>query len=174
MARRSFAGNRPALRQGQRRQTEWFASADQTGIVVLGGNTFLFSQSLTAAELAKRPFTVTRVVGSVWVASDQVAAAEQPFGALGFLVVSDKAVALGATALPDPITQEGSDSWFVYRSFAGSGGPIEGRPMIEHMFDSKAQRRVEDGEDIAVMLSNANAAQACAFILKFRMLVKLS
>ena len=95
-----------------RRKTEWFPSADVTALTSLAPATFNFDQSLTAVELAKRPFTVTRTIGSIWVRSDQVAAVEDPFGAVGFTVVSDKAIATGVTALPDPITQEGSDAWF--------------------------------------------------------------
>ena len=81
--------------RGQRRATEWFASANVTGVTTLAAASFLFSQSLTAAELAKRPFTVTRTVGSIWVRSDQVANTEDPFGAIGFRVVSEKAIATG-------------------------------------------------------------------------------
>jgi len=164
------------VRGGARgRLTEWFPSADVTGEASLAAGTFVFLQSLTAAELAKRPFTVTRTVGNIWVRSDQVAAQELVFGAIGFIVVSDKAIALGATAIPDPITQEGSDEWFAYRSFgigADAGGL--GSPVGEFAFDSRAQRKVADGEDIAVVVTNADATHGMQFVVKFRILVKLS
>jgi len=162
------------IHQSSRRKTEWFASGDISAASVLPFASFTLDQSLAAGGLAKRPFTVTRTIGSIWVSSDQVAGEEQPFGALGFQVVSGKAVATGVTALPDPITEEESDNWFVYKAFASSGGPIEGQPMREFAFDSKAQRIVEDGNNIAVMVSNAHASAGLRYILKFRMLVKLS
>ena len=160
--------------RGPRRKTEWFPSADITGFTTLGAATFVVSQSLTAGELAKRPFTVVRTVGSIWITSDQVAASETPFGAVGFIVVSDKAVATGATAIPDPITQEGSDEWFTYTQFAAQGGPLSGRQISEYKFDSRAMRKVEDGEDIVIVVSNAHATAGLDFGIKFRLLVKLA
>ncbi len=161
-------------RVGKRRETEWFPSANISGSTVLPAASFVLLQSLSAASLAKRPFTVTRTVGSVWVLGDQDAAEEFPFGALGFIVVSDKASATGVTAVPDPISEEGSDGWFTYRSFAVSSGPILGRPATEFAFDSRAQRKVQDGEDIVVMVANAHATQGFRFAVKFRLLIKVS
>jgi len=99
---------------------------------------------------------------------------EDPFGAVGMQVVSQKAVATGVTALPDPITQEDSDAWFMYKSFAATGFPIVGNPINRYDFDSRAQRIVEDGSDIAVMVTNASAAAGLAYVLKFRILVRVN
>ncbi len=164
----TFAG-----RSGSRRATEWFASSDVTAPTALPAASFVLLSTLSAGQLAKRPFTVTRTVGSIFVSSDQAAAVEKPFGAMGMIVVSDKASATGATAIPDPITDEGSDEWFAYRFFAAENhSNFEG--TAEFQFDSRGQRRVEDGEDIAVLVSNAAAAAGLDFILKFRILVKLN
>ena len=154
--------------------TEWFASADVTDFTNLSAGSFAFDQSLSTVELAKRPFTVTRTVGSIWVKSDQVAALEFPFGAIGMQVVSEKAAATGVTALPDPITQEASDEWFTYRAFAVGGGTVSGAPVMEYAFDSRGQRKVQDGEDLAVMVTNASATDGVLYVLKFRILVRLS
>jgi len=162
------------LVRSKRRATEWFASVDITGSTVLAAATFVFTASFSTAELAKRPFTITRTIGGIWVASDQVAALEFPFGAMGMQVVSEKAVATGATALPDPITEEASDAWFVYQSFAVAGGPIDGSGGVWFPFDSRAQRKVEDGSDVAVMVTNADANFGLRFILKFRLLIKVN
>ena len=156
------------------RLTEWFASALVTGLSSLAANTFVLDQSLTAAELAKRPFTITRTIGSIYMGSDQVAATENPFGALGLMVVSAKAVATGATAVPDPISEQASDSWFVYRSFLQTGSAVLSRPLKEFMFDSRAQRKVEDGDDIAVVVANGSSGFGLQYLINFRMLVKLS
>ncbi len=156
------------------RLTEWFGSADQTAAQALAAGSFILSQSLNAAALAKRPFTITRTVGSIWVQSDNEAAAEFPFGAVGAIVVSEKAAVAGAASVPDPITEESSDEWFMYRSFAVASTPIVGRMFAEFAFDSRAQRKVQDGEQIVWMVANANAGHGLAFVLKFRLLVKLS
>ncbi len=172
---RSFAG-----RVGERRKTEWLASADATGTTNLGAATKILDQSLTTVEKAKLPFTVVRVRGMVYVQSDQVAADEEQFGAVGFAVVSDLAVAAGIASIPDPISNENSDLWFVHQFFfAGTragGGAGTGVPTLNGVtfpFDSKAMRKVEEGSDIAVVLSNADAAFGLQYIVKFRLLIKL-
>ena len=171
VARRSFSG-----RRSPGRLTEWFSQDFQTGVLQLTANTFQLTTSLTAAALAKRPFTITRTIGSLYVRSDQVAAIEDPFGALGMMVVSEKAVATGATAVPDPVTQAGSDEWFVYQTFyvGGNSTANAGRDWAVYHFDSRAQRKVQDGENIVVVLANANTAHSVTFIQNFRMLIKLS
>ena len=171
VVRRSFRG-----RVSSGRLTEWFGTSFPTVETALPANSFIISLQLTAAELAKRPFTITRTVGLLAMRSDQAAAAEFPFGAFGGIVVSDKAIALGATAVPDPVTQSSSDEWFVYRVIAASGeaSTNAGFAMMKYEFDSRAQRKVQDGEDVAFVVANANASDAFQFFLALRMLVKLS
>jgi len=172
IGRRSGLGLRGG---GRRRLTEWFPSADVTAVTALPAANAILSQSLVTTELARRPFTVVRVRGLIHVESDQTGANEIPFGALGFAVVTDQAIAAGGAALPTPITAEGSDKWFVWVPFvvsqlAGTGGNIFG---MNFDFDSKAMRKVQEGEDIAVMVENASALHGLSFIIKFRLLVKL-
>ncbi len=173
MPRISHARRAPSGGAVRRRQTEWFASVDITGATALPAASFIFSQSLSAIELAKRPFTIVRTVGVLLAEGDQIAANEQAFGAVGAMVVSEKAIATGVTAIPDPITQEASDEWFLYKTFGAFSNPLM-RDMFVFEFDSRAQRKVQDGEDIAFMVANASAANGLNFILKFRLLVKLS
>ena len=161
-------------RPGRGRLTEWFGSALPT-VKALAGATFAIDQVLTSTELAKRPFTVTRTVGSLFVGNDQVAAIERPFGALGFAVVSEQAQTAGAASVPDPVADIGSDLWLCYRAFGAIGAPTTGNPWTEFTFDSRAQRKVEDGSEIVVMIGNAGAAaDILNYVLMFRMLVKVS
>ena len=174
MTNRIISGSKVIRARSPGRLTEWFASADRAAFVSLPAATFVLDSQLIAAELAKRPFTVTRTVGAVYAGGDQVAADENFHGAVGFMVVSDKAAATGATALPDPLTEEASDEWFAYRSFGGESGIANGRPIMEFTIESRGQRKVADGETIVVMVSNGSAAIGCLYLVKFRMLVKLS
>ena len=114
IVRRSFAGRGVV----QRRKTLWLASTAETAVTNLGANLIIFDQSLTTAEKARRPFTIVRTRGRLWVRSDQTAATETPLGALGMAVVSDQATAIGGTALPLPITNQDSELWFVWEPFA--------------------------------------------------------
>ncbi len=83
-----------------RRSTEWIASAVITGSSSLAAATAVLDQSINIAEQS----TIVRTRGSLFVKSDQVAANEQPFGALGMAVVTDQANAIGITAMPTPTT----------------------------------------------------------------------
>ena len=171
VARRTFGG-----RRSPGRLTEWFAASFATSETALAASSFVVVISYTAAALAKRPFTITRTIGSLYVASDQSAAVEFPSGAVGGIIVSDKAIALGATAIPDPVTQGNSDEWFMYQNFAvtGSASNAGGRDLLAFPFDSRAQRKVVDGEDVAFVVSNASAADGLVFFLELRQLIKLS
>ncbi len=177
MVRRRFGSVVPALRQGQRRQTEWLASAVVTDVTTLLPLNIILDQLLTTAELAKRPFTVVRTRGLLTVWSDQAAAFETAFGAMGFMVVSEKAAALGVTAVPTPVLNQKDDGFFVYEPFQASAGNTvvgqsDGRQMIS--FDSKAQRKVEEGQNIVITLENSSAADGLFYLLQFRMLIKVA
>ncbi len=155
------------------RKTEWFPSADTAALTVLLAANAIFDQSLIATELALRPFTVVRVRGSVYISSDQSGAVERQLGAIGFAVVSEEAIAVGGTALPIPISNEGSGLWFVHRIFANAMRTTTDSHLEEFPFDSKAMRKVEQGQNIAVMIENADSTFGLQYWLKFRLLVKL-
>ncbi len=175
--RRSFSrlGGVPS---GQRRKTEWGSSADVTAFAGLAAATTVLDQAFTAAQLTVvAPGTVIRTVGYIAVQSDQVAATERPFGAMGFAVVSEQARAAGVASLPAPINNEESDLWFVHQQFAASFRFVTAAGFSEELkifeFDSRAQRKFVDGEAIVVVVENASATFAMNYVLKFRILFKL-
>jgi len=171
MVRRSF-GIRGSGKSG--RQTEWNSRVFQTDFALLAASTVILDSIAGVQFLAKRPLTITRTVGSLWVNSDQVSATESPFGALGMLVANDIAVASGVAGLPNPVTDAPSDLWFLYQSFAASGAnsaAYNGSMFLQ--FDSRAQRKVEEGSTVAVLLANASATDGLKYILNYRILLKL-
>ena len=95
---------------------------------------------------------VIRRTRGVW--SIDLAATGPVSAALGFIVVTDLALATGAAAIPGPITEASDDGWFVWQPLLyesiGAGG-IPGQ-ILE--FDSKAMRRVPEGYSVAVMAEN--------------------
>ena len=110
--------------------------------------------------------------------TDQDLADEQPFGAIGGIVVQDSAVAIGVTALPDPEADASSDSWFLHQYFAAptrfsSAVGFDAQPGRQYEFDSKAMRKVNGEEDIAFVITSASAAAGMEFLWKIRLLVKL-
>ena len=172
VVRRSFGGGR----RSPGRLTEWIGRGFNTDGVALAASTVVIDSSFNAAALAKLPFTITRVVGLLSIQSDQNAAIELVFGALGFAVVSDQAVAAGVASVPNPVTDVSSDLWHVYQSFAaeGSASTNVGRPIQHFAFDSRAQRKVEQGMDCVAVIANSSNTDGLTYVLNYRMLLKLS
>jgi len=170
--RRGFVGS--ARRQGPRRLTEWGGSADVTTSTVLAAATAVLDQSFSQAILSEIvPATIVRVRGELWVASDQASASEEPFGALGFAVVQQPANAAGVGSIPTPIAEELDDVWFVYQAFQTYFATGQGVVWQRYSFESKAMRKLEDGDAIVIVLENAHATMGLEYILKFRTLFKL-
>jgi len=173
MARRDFRRGAAAIRA--KRETLW--AADTTFEVTLAGApTAVLALSLSAATLALRPFTVVRTRGFLHCQSDQAAAPETFGVGLGMAVVSDQAVAIGVTAVPTPVTDKQSDLWYVYESLFGAtiGNAFVGNMAnrgVQKEIDSKAMRRVEEGQDLIVVVENEIAG--CVVTYTGRFLIKL-
>ena len=158
----------------QVRETLWLDVAT-TESILGGAPTAVLANSLNAAALALRPFTIVRTRGIFSIRSDQIAASETFMGDLGYAVVSDQAVAIGVTAVPTPLTDKGSDLFFVYEQLVGridfSDATGIATNSITIHYDSKGMRRVNDDQDIVVVLENEIAGIAATH--SARMLVKL-
>ncbi len=161
----------------QVRETLWL-SGDTTESTLSGAPTAILASSLNAAALALTPFTVVRTRGILHINSDQSAADESYGVDLGMAVVSAQASAIGVTAVPTPLTDKGSDLFFVYEQLFGrlfvGGGSGTGVPTMASNFlqwDSKAMRKVQDDEDVVLTIENEIAGAIA--IVSFRMLVKL-
>ena len=179
MARRIINRSFAPVPQSLRRKTEWIASADTTGNIALGANSVILDQSFSQAQnQAIGPFTIVRTRGILWVGTDQIAANEQPFGAMGMMVVREPARVAGIGSLPTPITDEFDDGFFVYQYWGNMFELNAGASAVVHFdryeFDSKAQRKVNSDDAIVVTLENASALHGAVYVLKFRMLLKLS
>jgi len=177
MPRRRGAFGAARGRVGPRRETLWVGGPDETSVTVVLASGVDLQSSASAALLAMRPFTVVRTRGLVYVRSDQTANTETPFGAFGLAVVSEQASAIGVTAVPTPITDESSDLWFLYQ-FVATGLQVSSAvgipgPANVYEFDSKAMRKVEDGQDVISVFENGSSADGLSYIAKFRFLIKL-
>ena len=176
MANRRF--NRGFNRtRGPRRQTEWLSLSAPTAFTGLGASSKIqYSTGLTAAEITKLPFTIVRTIGFAWI-QVQVETDAVASGAFGAAVVSQRATTVGITALPDPVTESEADFWFLFepwtaglRAIAAAGG--NDMPYMMR-FESKAQRKIEEGEDIAFIMANASSSAAISFQIQLRVLIKL-
>ena len=111
--------------------------------------------------------------------TDQAAASEQPFGALGICVVSDQAFTAGSASIPQAYTNADSDLWLLYQYWAcpmlvGDSTGFGGAGVQQYVLDSKAMRKVSEDETLVAMIQNANATDGVLYRLDFRILSKLS
>ncbi len=174
IVRRSFAGGR-----AQRRQTRWGGSPDVAGTTTVGAGVKLLLSSFSSADLADLiPNTVVRIRGSLWVRTDQIVASEDAFGAYGIAVVTEQARAAGAASLPGPITDEGSDVWLLWvpwfaNMFLSTAAGFDSAPGRLVELESKAMRKIEEGQALVTMIENASSSASAVVIQKKRTLFKL-
>ncbi len=174
IVRRSSRGVRGG---GARRQTEWI-SAPPSEDTITGGTGSILLTTLTAIGLAKRPFTVIRTVGLLYVNSDQVANSETQALAWGSAVVSEQATAIGVTAVPTPATDIESDLWLAYVPLINATQVASSIGMgfaagTGVQFDSRAMRKVEDGQDLITVVETGGISDGVVVRVWFRTLIKL-
>ncbi len=137
-----------------KRLSEWVAFTTTGPSDIAGGAKLVFA-SFTQAALAEIvPATIIRVRGYLTVKSDQTAAGENWAGALGWAVVRENARSVGITALPGPVTEAAADMWFYHQFFQGRFSSSTGQGdgfFFGADVDSKAMRKVEDGDALVLM-----------------------
>ncbi len=161
---------------GPRRETVWIGITEAQNTIV-AASTALISSSLNAAALALRPFTVVRTRGILSIDSDQIAASERTGYAFALAVVSDQAAAIGVSAVPTPITDRGSDLFFVYEEMFGhfERGDNTGFQVNEQVyrFDSKAMRKVNEDQDVVITKETSSVSMGVVATSAGRLLIKL-
>jgi len=117
-------------------------------------------------------------VGSISIKSD-AAVSEVQLGAFGLCVVTDRAVAIGLTAVPGPIANIDEDVWATYVPILQTtevltAVGVEPNFATLYHFDSKAKCILQDGYSLAVMVENAHATEAfdIAFLIRVLSMVR--
>ncbi len=101
--------------------------------------------------------TLVRTRGIMHVKTDNIAAEEEQLGALGMIRATDRAVAAGAASIPGPITDGDDDGWFLWLPVAQISVNNVINRGFHYTIDSKAQRIVREGQQLAVMFENSGA-----------------
>ena len=158
-----------------RRESLWLAVVTTaTGLAT--ASTAAIINTLNAAGLALRPFTVVRTRGTWLLTSDQAVASESFAAGIAACVVSDQAAAIGVTAVPTPVTDKGSDLFFMYDWNAGGfsfGTNIGfGEERIVKDYDSRAMRKVNEDQEPVFVIEN-DAFDGLLLTHSARMLIKL-
>ena len=154
-----------------RKQVNYTWAGFVTGPIILAANTKI----LLGSFVLSTPFeeTAVRTRGNFYIGSDQAAVVEQQTGAIGLIRVTASALAIGITAIPDPVTNSDDDGWFVWQGFSQESSltttaGLAGGHVYE--IDSKAQRIVREGQVIAVVAVNSQAAAGLHLGINFRLL----
>ena len=171
-----MAGRHRIVRNTAKRLTSWFQFSPV--LTTITSSHLIFS--LNAAALALRPFTVVRTRFLVDITTDNISGDERQVGGMGIAVVSDQAVAIGVTAIPTPITDMGSDLWFVHQLMYNrhefiTGAGFQSRANREYEIDSKAMRKVDIGQNLVVVVELAGGvSDGFTSVVGGRMLVKVN
>ena len=171
-SRQGFSRGRGVVR----RESMWLF-VGTTQVTIAAASTAVLAFSLNAAALALRPFTVVRTRMTWFTRSDQKAVDETWGCALGCAVVSDQASAIGVTAVPTPITDQGSDLFYVYEEnygftqFSSAVGVVEAGRQVT--VDSKAMRKVNDDQDLITTLETPAISTSAVNVIGGRLLIKL-
>ncbi len=165
------------IRGGQsRRDTAW-AAIIETSNGLASANTAVLFGGFSGAALALRPFTIVRTRVNWLVRSDQLSATEMYMVALGISIVSSQALAIGVTAVPTPFTDLDSDLFFLHDIITGEQLVTTAvginMAMPNKDVDSRAMRKVEDGQDVAIVIENSSIGLGSTVRKSGRVLLKL-
>jgi len=121
--------------------------------------------------------TITRIRGTLSVASDQIMATETPMGSYGAIIVSEDAFAIGITAIPSPGNDASNDGWIMWHSFVSplivySVASVQHPAGTQMVIDSKAQRILREGSRLVFVLENTSALHGLNFAVQMRVLGK--
>ena len=172
--------NRPSTTVVRRskRMTDWALVAFPATLIAVPANSKVLVASFTAASLATlAPFTIVRTRGYFSISSDQVAASEDQLGAFGLALINETARALGVTGIPGPSFDSTWDAWFFHQYFGehlqvGSNVGLEPAFAKTFPIDSKAMRKVEGDQGLALMVENTHATHGFNISVGLRILIK--
>ena len=175
-ARRGFSH-----RSRQRRLTEWGDGPGGTVVTQFTGSAITIIGAGVVALVGG--LTIVRIRGLFrMMLQGTVGATGDGFqGALGMCVVSEDAFAVGATAIPDPVTDLSWDGWMyhqilsVHSPTAGASG-LEGAQSTEQSFniDGKAMRKFDESDVLVAIVQLVEAGTVVADVwMDSRVLVKL-
>ncbi len=161
-----------------RRETLWLATSQIQAAIATADTAvqlFVFSSAFLSASV---PFTIVRSRGLIFMHSDQGSATEDQEIAFGIAVVSDQANSIGVTAVPTPVADAGSDLWFVYETLFSqirvtSAIGFSESLGRERIIDSKAMRKVEDGQNISAVVETGPNSEGVATSTFMRFLIKM-
>ena len=171
---------RQTFRSGPRRKTQWIGGdVSATTALSIGAATSTVNLTFdTRVVGVPDPFTIIRLRGEFMIYSDQSAQDEDPFGAIGAMIVNGEAFDAGVASIPTPYTESFDNGWFYHQYWSApvAATPASGIMTMNHaryIIDSKGMRKVVNGDVFVLVIENKSAAHAAALTVNLRMLIKL-
>ena len=176
-----MARSRSAFRQVHtRRLTAWGLGPGGNTVTALSGT----GQTILGAGVvmvSEEKSTIVRVRGSLQAYLKTTAAADDGFHcAVGLALVTDEAFAVGATAVPGPISEIDWDGWMYHRIFdvhatGGTASDTIGLSVAQFEVDSKAMRKWDEGNTLMAVVEVVEGTTATMSVwFDTRILIKLS
>ena len=162
---------------GRRSANKSWAATVPTGLtaVAAGTKVLLGGFSLSNSNIDE---TILRVRGLFTCSTDQNAQSETQVGAFGLILVTDLAAAAGAASIPGPVTDRADDGWFVWQAivqdFLWGSAVASIMRGVQYPIDSKAKRKVQEGQQVAIMVENSSSTTGFNCGTALRMLSMLS
>ena len=162
------------------RQFNWIGgiqTAFDAFVLAAGGSQIISSVDTRVTGAIAAPYTVTRVRGYLTVWSDQVAGAEFPHGAFGYLLVNGEAFDAGVASIPTPFSEAGDGRW-LYHAYWACPSEIRATDGLQtnffnHTIDGKGQRKVVDGDVLLAVIENGSTVGGVRVIQNGRVGIKL-
>ena len=165
--------------QAPRRATDWIGGinvAANTTAIAAGVSQIVASFDSRTNASVSWPCTVVRARGYLTVSAGASNASLNAQGAFGMCIVNGEAFDAGAAAIISPWTEAFDDRWFYHTYWSwdllrtAAGENIYSG--FQHVIDSKAMRKFENGDVIVWMIENASADPA-EFQVNIRTLLKV-
>ncbi len=172
--------SRPFQSRSPKRKTVWSQGPGSTAVTAISASAIsIIGSGLT---LATESFaTITRLRGYVQAYLKTADAVNAGFHCgFGVGIVSSDAFAIGATAIPGPLTDAEWPGWFYYTIFDvhGATATFDGSERNVNLswdVDSKAQRILKENETVVAMLETVEVTNATMSVFfDSRILFKLS
>ncbi len=165
-----------------RRQSSWIAGPFGLVSAISASSKNVYPTGTIALDSG---LTVVRTRGELLVYLTTVGGAvtEGFSWALGFAIVTEQAAAIGATAIPSPITDIGWDGWYLYETgqvaitaAAEAINSASNTQVVRVPLDSKAMRKYKESDVIVAVLAvtEVGDGSVVASHLNSRVLVKVS
>ena len=169
----------PRGAHGSRRNTGWGLGPGGSTVTSFSASSVAFLGGVIT--VGTDGFTITRLRGNLQAFLETGGVSEGYHCAIGVAVVTSDAIAVGITAVPDPVADAGWDGWLYHRFFdvhnisaTLTDGANAMSAHVQFEVDSKAMRKMGDNDTLFASVEVIEAGtSALDIFFDSRLLMKL-